>query len=325
MNAHSRKNPFDHQSSVARPYSAATFVRTAVGGLRSLALPRRPDRRLLRHYGTLAERPLPPATRTVRIRALRQNPRPVPGRLLFERARGADQMSLQSFVIEHPEATILLDAAVARDIDREVISELPPLMRRTVRPPRSTIPTLDALEEAGVQPDLAIATHAHWDHVSGLLDLPGMPVLLHDEELDWAATGQQAPVGGVRRALAGRPLLGFRLEGPPVLSFERSHDLFGDGSVRFVDLSGHTPGSVGVLVAADDGPALLVGDAAWHGAQIDQLRQKSGFPGCLADEDREQTWRALHRLHVLQEAIHIVPAHDHERTARWRAVAGETG
>jgi len=33
-----------------------------------------------------------------------------------------------------------------------------------------------------------------------------------------------------------------------VLTFTRSHDLFGDGSVVVVDLAWHTPGSVSVLL-----------------------------------------------------------------------------
>ncbi len=133
--------------------------------------------------------------------------------------------------------------------------------------------------------------------------------MLHDDELAWAATGEQAPVGGVRRGLADRELLEFSLEGPPVLTLERSHDLFGDGSVTLVDLAGHTPGSVGVLLATDDGPVLLAGDAAWHGLQIAHLRQRSGFPGCLVDVDRDETWRTLHRLHALPTSVTVIPAH----------------
>lgn len=283
-----------------------------------MVAPRRPDQRLLARLSE-APRRLPRAKRTVGLQTLRQQPRTVPSRILYERMRGADQLSLQSFVVRHPEATILIDPAVPRDVDHQAMSELQPILRRTVRPPASTIPTVEALTETGIRPDLALCTHAHWDHVSGLLDLPDLPAALHDVELDWAATGKLAPAGGVRRGLANRQLLEFTLSGPPVLTFERSHDLFGDASVVLVDLAGHTPGSIGVLLATDDGPVLLVGDAAWHGLQIDHLRQRSGFPGCLVDEDREQTWRTLHRLHALPAAVSVVPAHDHERASRWSA------
>jgi len=316
MDLRTRTNPYAGLDPRPAPFTPRQVLASASAGVRSMVAPRRADQRLL---ATLAEssQPLPPAGRTVGLRTLRQVPRTVPSRLLYERMGGAGQLSLQSFVIQHPEATILVDPAVPRDVDRQAMAELQPVLRRTVQPPASTIPTIEALTEAGIRPDLALCTHAHWDHVSGLLDLPGLPAAMNDVELDWAATGEQAPAGGVRRGLADRQLLGFSLTGPPVLTFERSHDLFGDGSVVLVDLAGHTPGSIGILLATEDGPVLLVGDAAWHGLQIDHLRQRSGFPGCLVDEDREQTWRTLHRLHALPSAVSVVPAHDHQRAARW--------
>ena len=317
MELRNRPNPFAGLDPLPAAYTSRQLVETAVAGARSFVAPRRADRRLLDSLSERAQGPLPPATRTVRLQTLRQRPRPVPSRLLYEGMPGAGRLSLQSFVVHHPEATILIDPAVPRDADTRAVSELQPLLRRTVRPPATTIPTIEALATAGVRPDLALSTHAHWDHVSGLLDLPDLPAVLHDEELTWAAAGDQAPVGGVRRGLADRDLLEFSLDGPPVLTFERSHDLFGDGSIVLVDLAGHTPGSVGVLLATAGGPVLLVGDAAWHGLQIEHLRQRSGFPGCLVDVDREQTWRTLHRLHALPASVKVVPAHDHERASDW--------
>lgn len=316
MDLRTRPNPFADLDSRPARFTPGQLLTTAVSGARSLLSPRRADQRLLSRFADESQS-LPRTQRAVRLQTLRQVPRTVPSRILYERMDGATQLSLPSFVVHHPEATILVDPAVPRDVDQQAMSELQPILRRAVQPPSGTIPTIDALAEAGVRPDLALCTHAHWDHVSGLLDLPELPVALRDVELDWAATGARAPVGGVRRGLADRQLFEFSLSGPPILTFDRSHDLFGDGSVVLVDLAGHTPGSIGVLLATDDGPVLLVGDAAWHGLQIEHLRQRSGFPGCLVDEDREQTWRALHRLHALPATVSVVPAHDHDRTSRW--------
>jgi glyoxylase-like metal-dependent hydrolase (beta-lactamase superfamily II) len=317
MEVTNHPNPFVELASRAAPYPARRLAITALAEVASLTRPRRPDSRLLASLSREALRPLPIARRTVRLRTLRQRPRRVPGWLLFERLAGADEISLQSMVIEHPEAPVLVDPAVARGVHDRVMPELQPAIRAVVRPPTTTVPTIEALAEAGIIPDLALCTHAHWDHVSGLLDLPGLPVVLHEAEIDWAATGELAPAGGVRAGLASRPLRSFVLMGPPVLTFARSHDLFGDGSVVAVDLAGHTPGSVGLLLATDDGSVLLVGDVAWHSAQVEQLRQRSALPGCLVDEDREQTWRTLHQLYVLPPQITVVPAHDHARASRW--------
>ncbi|MET7370820.1 MBL fold metallo-hydrolase [Streptomyces sp. NPDC005566] len=126
--------------------------------------------------------------------------------------------------------------------------------------------------------DLALPRHTHWDHVCGLLDLPGLPVHLHRREHDWVVQGSIAPVGGVREALRGRGIVQYELDGPPILTFAAGHDLFGDGSVVLVDLAGHTPGSVGVLAHTAAGWVLLAGDAAWHTDQIDLIRKRPTTP-----------------------------------------------
>lgn len=100
-----------------------------------------------------------------------------------------------------------------------------------------------------------------------------------------------------------------------MLTFTRSHDLFGDNSVVMVDLAGHTPGSVGMLAHTARGWVLIAGDAAWHRLQIDNVRQKSSYPGNFADEDRDETFRTLHRLHLARHAVTIIPTHDHQAAA----------
>jgi glyoxylase-like metal-dependent hydrolase (beta-lactamase superfamily II) len=130
------------------------------------------------------------------------------------------------------------------------------------------------------------------------------------------SSGPVAPVGGVRDSLRDRPLVAYDLDGPPVLTFTRSHDLFGDNSVILVDLHGHTPGSVGVLAHTRRGWILIAGDAAWHHLQIENARQKSGYPGVLVDEDRDETFKTLQRLHLARHAVTVIPTHDHQAALR---------
>jgi glyoxylase-like metal-dependent hydrolase (beta-lactamase superfamily II) len=131
-------------------------------------------------------------------------------------------------------------------------------------------------------------------------------------------SGPVAPVGGVRPAVHGRSILDYELDGPPVLTFSRSHDLLGDGAVILVDLAGHTPGSVGVLLHTATGPVLLAGDAAWHSTQIEHIRPKPTYPGMLADEDRQLTFQTLHRLHAVRTRLRIVPTHDADAAQQLR-------
>jgi glyoxylase-like metal-dependent hydrolase (beta-lactamase superfamily II) len=274
--------------------------------------PRRADARFL---ASLTDAGLPNATATVSVSPLRQVPRAVPTALIVEGRKQPRRIenSLASFIVTHPSARFVVDPGICVDVGVRAVAQLPPVLRAAVRPGADIVPTVAALAEQGYTQadiDFALPTHLHWDHVCGLLDLPGLPVHLHRSEHDWVTTGSVAPVGGVRDSLEGRTTIDYDLDGPPVLTFTRSHDVFGDGSVVVVDLAGHTPGSVGVLLHTAAGPVLLAGDAAWHTYQIDDIRQKSSYPGGLADEDRDDAFRTLHRLHAVKDRVTVVPTHD---------------
>jgi glyoxylase-like metal-dependent hydrolase (beta-lactamase superfamily II) len=274
--------------------------------------PRRADARFL---ASLTDAGLPNATATVSVSPLRQVPRAVPTALIVEGRKQPRRIenSLASFVVTHPSARFVVDPGICVDVGVRAVSQLPSVLRAAVRPGADIVPTVAALAEQGYTQadiDFALPTHLHWDHVCGLLDLPGLPVHLHRPEHDWVTTGSVAPVGGVRDSLEGRTTVDYDLDGPPVLTFTRSHDVFGDGSVVVVDLAGHTPGSVGVLLHTAAGPVLLAGDAAWHTYQIDDIRQKSSYPGGLADENRDEAFRTLHRLHAVKDRVTVVPTHD---------------
>ncbi|WP_109509695.1 MBL fold metallo-hydrolase [Nocardioides speluncae] len=294
----------------AREYAAA-LAESVHGMIR----PRLPDQRLL---DSIEDAGLPRARRTVTVRALPQVPRRVPGPGIIEGRRSprAVRNTMTSFVVEHPEARFIVDPAICRDARTRVLREMPAPLRAAVTPPSTTVATVDLLGHTARQLDFALATHAHWDHVSGLLDLPGLPVHLRETERDWVLAGEAAPVAGVRSALAEpRPVVTFELDGPPVATFTASHDLFGEGSVVLVDLAGHTPGSVGVLLHTEAGWVLIAGDAAWHHEQVELIRQKPGFPGRLVDVDREAAFATLHRLHLARHLARVVPTHDHDSAA----------
>jgi glyoxylase-like metal-dependent hydrolase (beta-lactamase superfamily II) len=295
--------------SIARCCSALAHL--PIGWVR----PRRPDRDFLR---SLRDAGLPSTRQTVTVRTVRQVPALVPKAMVVEGARGTQRIpiALTAFVIEHPQARILVDPGLCSDAEHRALAQLPAVLRAAVRPPRDAVPTAHGLAELSDSApiDFALPTHLHWDHICGVLDMPGLPVQVHGTELAWATAGSVAPVGGVRDALDDRPITAFQLDGPPVATFERSHDLFGDGAITLVDLPGHTPGSIGVLARTESGWILLAGDAAWHSAQIDEIRQKSSYPGGLADEDRDLCFQTLHRLHAARKHIRIVPTHDHVAT-----------
>ncbi|MBF6394288.1 MBL fold metallo-hydrolase [Nocardia cyriacigeorgica] len=281
-----------------------------------LLRPRRPDTGLL---ASIEPAPLPPARATVRLRVIPQATMSAPAAIVAEGVRSLRElpMAMGSYLVEHPSARFLLDPALCADPHSRVLPGLPFPIPLLVAPDKPVLGLSDALAARDIDVadiDFVLPTHLHWDHVSGLLELPSsIEIKLPATELEWASTGPHAPMSVVRATLDGRACAPFELDGPPVLTFHRSKDLFGDGSVVLVDLAGHTPGSIGVLLAVDDGSrVLLAGDAVWNKLQIELIREKAPMPGLLFDADRDATFATIHRLHALPDGIEVVAAHDHD-------------
>jgi N-acyl homoserine lactone hydrolase len=233
-------------------------------------------------------------------------------------------LAMTTFVVEHPAARILVDSSVCGNVHHRVLSEVPAPLRMLVSPERPVTGLAEALQGIGRHiddVDFVLPTHLHWDHISGLLELPPKVVVrTRPIERDFAFGADNPPLGVARGPLKGRQFDTYELDGPPVLTFDRSHDLFADGSIVLVDLAGHTPGSVGVLLNLDaDRQVLLVGDAVWYRLQISLLREKAPLPGQLVDNDRDEAFAVIHRLRALPSAVEVIPSHDRAAVIPWSA------
>ena len=201
------------------PTALSTCCRAVGQSLAGAVRPRRPDpARIARLREALVA---PPASSvTVRLRALPQIPRVVRSMTVLEgvRSPATIRMDMRTYVIDHPSARILLDPSVASQVRERVLGAMQPMLRAAVMPSPDVLSTVEALHRGGVDPasvDLALSTHLHWDHVSGLLDLPALPLIAHRREHEWAVAGELAPAAGVRPALAGRTMDLRDLDGPP--------------------------------------------------------------------------------------------------------------
>ena len=244
------------------------------------------------------------------------------GMVVAHRALREDVESTQSgLLLLHPDGTWLVDGGSVADVKAE-LKELHGLPRlfigQAAKGWTMVARPADAVRAAGGDPGALaglIPTHAHFDHLGGLLELDA-PLWLPQAELDLAAeaaAGRDASVMPAEARAVGERGRALTFDGGPVYFWDQSRDLFGDGSVVLVPLPGHTPGSLGVLARTATGRELfLVGDTVWVREGYEQ-REPKGWLASSFDADGDANDLQIARIAALHQArpdIAILPAHD---------------
>lgn len=116
------------------------------------------------------------------------------------------------------------------------------------------------LARAGTAPeqlDLLIITHTHIDHVGGLADFPGIPILISKAE---RALPKPLYWGGAQP-----------MDWPERSYIEVEGDIELGPNLKVLSVPGHAPGQLALLVdLPDSGPMLLVSDAISRPAEVDE-------------------------------------------------------
>lgn len=228
----------------------------------------------------------------------------------------ARELVFSSVLVRHPEGNFLFDSGLGKNIDAQY-EDMPEYLRPLTAYAREDA-VLEQLQANGMAPatiDRILLSHLHWDHVSGVEDFPGASVMLPKAEHE-AATDGQGPLGYLRSQLKNENINWQYLEfvDQPYLNFERSHDLFGDGSVILVPMQGHTPGSMGMFLNFPDGRRYFFsGDTTWTIEGFREPAEKFLFARKLIGENGGKTRREIARVHSLMQALPdlvVVPAHD---------------
>ncbi|MGH9841118.1 MAG: MBL fold metallo-hydrolase [Blastocatellia bacterium] len=249
----------------------------------------------------------------------------MPSRKLFAyRGGGASEAyenGMAAILVRHPQATFLIDGGFGTNVDQHW-QTIPWLMRRLSSYAKET-PAITQLQQQGITPDrikMAIITHSHWDHVSGLEDFPNVEVWMPSAEREFIRAGKKP--GLIDQMIDRMKVRKFEFSGGAYENFERSLDVFSDGSVVLVPLPGHTDGSTGVFVNLRSGKRFLfTGDLTWAMEGFELPAERPWLARRLVDFDEDEVRRSIVRVHQLMKRdpnLTVVPAHDrrvHERIA----------
>ena len=234
----------------------------------------------------------------------------VSGGSLFTHMR----MVHSAVLVQHGDDRLLIDGGLGNQVDTQYETDMPAWVRPMMKYVKTASAHTQLTADKQTLPTRIFLTHAHWDHASGLADFPDAEVWLPESEREFTKVGTPPtilPSQVNNPKTLWRPYI---LSNKVVGGFTQSYDLYGDGSVVLLGMSGHTPGSIGVLVQTTGGKQVLfIGDTAWHADGVKNLRHKGWAAGSVADNEKRGVAEAIARLHNLQaanEQLLIVPAHD---------------
>lgn len=220
---------------------------------------------------------------------------------------------MAAILVRHPQATLLFDTGFGSKVD-EHWKTIPSLMRALSSYTKET-PAATQLVQKGIALDevkMAVISHSHWDHISGLVDFPGLEVWMPQTELDFIRAHRYP--GLIDQMIDGLKVHAFLFSNGPYENFETSLDLFKDGSIVLVPLPGHTPGSTGMFVNLKSGKRFLfIGDLTWSSEGIDIPAERPWLARYLVDMDEAEVRRSILKVNALKStdpALVVVPAHD---------------
>lgn len=195
-------------------------------------------------------------------------------------------------------------------------------------------PPVAALRQLGIEPadvSLLIATHGHYDHIGNLDAFGAAEVVMSGREYDFwtgplatrpvfATSAETSDIDALRRTdAAGR----LRLLRSPARAARPATNV---GSltaqvapgVEVIEIGGHTPGQLIVIVRTGDGAAVLASDALHYYEEMALDRPFTHVADLPAMFTGYELLRSLSR----EESHYLVAGHDPEVMQRFPAVDG---
>lgn len=151
------------------------------------------------------------------------------------------------------------------------------------------------LSEFGLQTsdiDMVVNTHCHYDHIEGNYLFRGKPLIVHEKELEYC------------RKLYWPEFADAFMGIMEVQKVKGSMQL--TESVKIIETTGHTPGSITVLAETEKGVVACVGDAVIVKEDLLELRS----PQVVTQNTSPETAIKSLRKITSYDPILVIPGHD---------------
>lgn len=215
------------------------------------------------------------------------------------------------YLIEHPKGRILVDTGWHTDVridQKKHLSWQLNIASKALLPAGEAV--TEQLEALGLAPadiDMVLLTHMDVDHASGL-ELVKSAKAVYAGEAELAAVAR----GDIRynkKLWQGIDIKPVPMAANAAFPHKRAWDVFGDGTVYFVDLAGHSAGMTGVMIQNAGQYVILTGDACYNRNNWQQLK----LPGITADAEKAKKsieWVA--KMAAQPGCVEILATHDAE-------------
>ena len=170
-----------------------------------------------------------------------------------------------AYLIEHPKGRIVFDTGFHSLVRTNPLKELT-FVHNTINKllQRAGAAINEVLAARGIKPsdiDYVVLSHLHSDHASGMRLLKGAKHIVTSAE-EWAAA-QKPSISYLKRWWQGINVETFNLSDCGVGPVGKAWNIFGDHTVEFFKLPGHTPGMVGARIINNGKYLLLTADCGY--------------------------------------------------------------
>lgn len=216
-----------------------------------------------------------------------------------------------TYLIEHPEGRILVDTGWHTDVRNDQISHISRHIHiaSSARLDKGEAIT-EQLDRMHLKPsdiDMVLLTHLDVDHASGMkLVKDAKKFYAHPEEIEDA---DQNRIRYNRKMWEGISIDPIPFQYDANTPHKKSYDVFQDGTVKFIDLSGHSKGTTGVLIQQDNRFVILTGDACYNRHNWEE-KKLQGIT--VSKEKAMQSIQWISDMSQKEGCVKILATHDPE-------------